>query len=134
MAGNYYGHRIVSAAVGSPVTHASLHDIILTRTSFGTATIWTALGEAVPVNPPLLKGVMDALLGDAREARISELVHRLTSLLDELLAAAAPRWESSELLLGGAGPHQLALTVPLLKLDSGAIEGARAFLSPRRIA
>lgn len=122
--------RIVSAAVGSPVIAPSLHDIVMTRTSFGTAAVWTALGEATPANPQLLKGAMDALLTDGGEARLSQLVARLGALLDELVIEAAPRWESHELLLGGADGSRLTVAVPLLKLDSSTIERARVRLSP----
>lgn len=122
--------RIVSDAVGLRVTDPSLHDVVMTRTSFGTAAVWRALDGAVPANPPLLKGAVDALFAEAGEARLTDVVARLAGLLDELVAQAAPRWESHELLLGGAGTSWLALTVPLLKLDPRVIELSRLRLAP----
>ncbi len=122
--------RVVSDAVGLPVTGASLHDVVMTRTSFGTAAVWEALQGTVPANPPLLKGAVDAVLAAAGEARLTHVVARLGALLDELVVDAAPRWESHELLLGGAGPSRLSLTVPFLKLDPRVIELARLRFAP----
>ena len=92
--------RIVSEAVAGPVSDPSLYDVLMTRTSFGTAAVWTVLDGAVPANPPLLKGAMNALLAKSGEARASDIVASLGSLLEELLAEAVPRWETIDLVHG----------------------------------
>ena len=61
--------RIVTNAVGSAVTDPQLiHDVVMTRTSFGTAAVWNAL--AGRSNPPLLKGAVDRRLSRERRSWI----------------------------------------------------------------
>lgn len=117
-------------AVGSAVTDPFIHDVVMTRTSFGTVAAWNALAGAVPVNPPLLKGAVDQSLSETGEARLTDLVARFASLLDDLVAQASPRWESHDLILGGTGSSRLALTIPLLKFDLRVVERSRLLLAP----
>lgn len=123
--------RVLSGIFGQSIGLPELHELLITRTSFGTVKTWEALGSVVPTNPQLLKGAIDDLLGRGSECTLPDLVTRLGSLLDELVRDCMPYWQPTSITLGDPrNGSQLEMSLPLLKLNGAALQAVRVRLAP----
>lgn len=123
--------RVLSQILERPIVQPQLHELLITRTSFGTARIWLALGPVVPTNPHLLKGAIDDLLHGSGGFLLPDLMARLGTLLGELVHKAKPDWQSTPVTFGDTqNESQVEVTLPLLKLNHAVIQGARIRFAP----
>ena len=109
---------ILTQALGHQVAAVSLIDVLLARTSFGTAALWGRSGAVALVNLLLLAEVIRT----ADPARpLTDFAAHATARLDEIVDIASPRWVEREIDLG-----TLALRLPILDYDFASLGAARA--------
>ncbi|NYV75747.1 hypothetical protein [Streptomyces sp. UH6] len=122
---------VLSRIFGVTISGVEVHDVLLTRTGFGTSKVWQQLGDIIPANLQLLHGASEELYGATGVLELPRMANRLGTLLSELLANAKPRWKAGEITLGESGVEgRISITLPLLRLDPAAILKDRLILTP----
>ena len=108
----------LSRALGRQVADVAPIDVLLGRTSFGTARLWGRAGAVALVNLLLLAEVIAR--ADPPWPLTDFDVHT-ADCLDKIVNIASPRWVEREIELGG-----VALRLPILEYDFVALGAARA--------
>lgn len=106
-------NKVLSQAIGKAVRDVVVIDVLLSRSCLGTDRIWSQLGDILPLNLTLLRGVL-------RRTRLEGTVLSLRSfptLVSEetrrLMRKARPEYVQKEMLAGIT-----TLRVPLLEFDA----------------
>ena len=111
--------KILSHALGVPVSNYEMTDVLLARSCFGTSNIHKAVASSKLFSLGLLAGAV----ADCIESLTPSLPHLLTcyeELRSVLLKETQPRWERDVLSVG-----DLTLEIPLLRFDERAIDRLR---------
>lgn len=101
---------VCQRAFGPDVRWSSLDGLLLSRSSFGTDTVWRETNRTLLANVPLLAGALRRNQESGRT--LAEISSALASSMEEALAAAAPAWRIGHLAVAG-----LEVEMPLLDLN-----------------
>jgi hypothetical protein len=115
--------RVLVQAFGESARGEAVHDLLLSRTSFGREPIWRLIGTTSATNLPLLAGALDAMQSQGGRP-LSALASALAAQLRLVEAAAKARWVPGDLDLAG-----VRLTVPMLLFDPLAVAHERERLT-----
>ncbi|WP_439364502.1 hypothetical protein ACNJYD_33075 [Bradyrhizobium sp. DASA03005] len=95
---------------------------VLSRSSFGSVSAWEAIGGRAAMNLPLLKLVTEQIAAaPTAAADLATVPERSARILAEIANDGIHGWEDQPLDVFGT-----SITVPLLRLDNGAISRWRA--------
>lgn len=103
---------ILSNALGKNVADAEHVYVVLTWAGFGTESVWSKFKEITPVNITMLAYLVSSL----PELKLNEFNKSCAQLIDEIVAAAKPSWETVEVKMG-----ELSLSYPNLNIDLKAL-------------
>lgn len=112
--------EILSAALKRDVHGVRVTDVLLTRSCFGTETVWSKLGDVTALNLPLLRLATKKALGLGRSLSIAGFSQLVSEETGAVLSAAAPRFEAREVPMGTT-----VVRLPLLEYDTKAVWSAQ---------
>jgi Holliday junction resolvase-like predicted endonuclease len=104
--------RILSNVFGQGLEDVKYVDVVLTWAGFGTEAVWSKFEDATPVNIALLANLIYSSPG----LKLAEFESLCSQLINEVVAAANPIWETVEGRIG-----DLSFSYPLLSFDSDAL-------------
>ena len=108
--------RVLSAAIGAEVQGVELVDVLVSRSSFGTARLWSRASGVALLNPALLR----LLAAEAKAASASLSLRHLdthaTELLDRFMGEANTRWEHETMMVG-----QFDIELPMLRFERDVV-------------
>lgn len=123
--------RVLSTALGVPVSNPDVLDVLMTSSGIGSAKAWESLGAVVPLNPVLLSAAVDSALS-AGTSNVVAVVAHASALLNSLVVDANPVWKVETVPLGlGSEAGSVTVTFPSLSLDSTKIATFRKLAWPR---
>ena len=89
--------------------------VVLSRSSFGTWRAWSGLGSYTPLNIPLLRATVEAILTEPNQS-IAGLSDVARELLDKIVVGTVRGWIRKPLVLLGT-----SIDTPLLDIDQEAV-------------
>jgi len=106
---------VIRAAFGARAQDVRWASGVLSRSSFGSAPAWEAIGRKAAMNLPLLKLVTQELAAEPN-ADLATVPERAIRILGEIANEGVRGWEDRPLDVFGT-----TIIIPLLRLDNGAI-------------
>ena len=88
---------ILSRALGLDVRNAVVIDCILSRSSFGTNSIWSKMGDAIPLSPMILNHLLKKYIGSSEEFLLTQFKNHVDDFFEYILAEMEPIWSENKL-------------------------------------
>jgi hypothetical protein len=107
---------VLTLALHRPIKNATICDFLLGWSCFGTINVWQALGQATPLNLPLL-WLVTQRMADQPLVRMSDVSR---AVLDELCTSTEPQWTHKDLQLGNS-----LIRIPMLDFRSAELMPAK---------
>lgn len=108
--------RVLSDKLGREVHNVHVVDVFLSSSSFGTARVWSKLGDVVPLNLALLELILRRLQDQGEVLKLHQLPMLVQEELERLIQEVQPRWSTGSITLLGT-----TITFPLLEHDDQAL-------------
>lgn len=105
-------NAILSQALGKAVRDVVIIDVLLSRSCLGTDRIWSQLGDILPLNLTLLRGVLRKARSEGPTISLRSFPTRVREETGRLMQTVRPQYVQQELLVGTT-----MLRVPLLEFD-----------------
>lgn len=106
-------NAVLSQALGKAVYDVMIIDVLLSRSCLGTDRIWSQLGDILPLNLTLLRGVLRQARSEGPGLSLRSFPARVREETRRLIQTMRPQYVQEELRVG-----RTMLRVPLLKFDS----------------
>jgi hypothetical protein len=101
--------RIISQALGHPVSGVQLIDVLLARSCFGTHKFQSRTTNVVLLTLPLIAGAVTQV-SKHTDGDIPAFVEAVERLRESLLSTTKPRWSEETIVLCGVSIHAPMLT------------------------
>lgn len=108
--------RILTAALGEEIKDAEVVDVLVSRSSFGTARLWIRAEGVALLNPALLRLVAAERKTAARSLSMRDLGGEAAQTLDRFVAEAKTRWENETMVVG-----KFTIELPMLRFDRDVV-------------